>query len=98
MHTSRPPQGWTQGQGETGEEEEAEEEEHGADKDGTIARGSDDARSLLMQRNMRRLAEEGLPPLHRARAAAQQAARRVGQPSRHLYLPRRQVVACTTSG
>ena len=35
-----------------------------------------------------------MPPLQRARAAAQQAVRRVGQPSRHLYLPRRQVAAC----
>ena len=56
-------QGWSQGQGETGQEEEAGAEQtrktppHGADKADATAPAPDDARSLLMQRNLRRLAE-----------------------------------------
>ena len=62
-HARAHTQGWAQGQGETGQEEEAGAERtrktppHGADKADATAPGPDDARSLLMQRNLRRLAE-----------------------------------------
>ena len=62
-HARAHTQGWAQGQGETGQEEEAGAEltrrtaPHGADKADATAPGLDDARSLLMQRNLRRLAE-----------------------------------------
>ena len=62
-HARAHTQGWAQGQGETGQEEEAGAEQtrktpqHGADKADATAPTPGDARSLLMQRNLRRLAE-----------------------------------------